>query len=328
MAEQGAGANLVDSDAGPPVSNEAGSAGSDSWSGLTRWEKLSFGLAHQTVALLLAVLGLEGLYRFGRAFGTIEWLINFKRRRRVRRALEEVMEAPSARPRRRYTREHFAQTRCDKLFYLVFDRLPRETALACLSFPGQEIAEKALSHGRGIYAALSHHGPLHVTSMLFALRGYKLAGVRDRREGAIRRYIQGLYDRKYPEFGRMRVLYADSFPRDIYRCLQDGFVLGSAMDVSRVRDSRQRHHEVTMFGKTQIILSGPLRIAMRCKSPVFQAFILPEPGFRYSLQIEELLDPSKLDESELETALEAAVRRYAANVEEYIRKAPHLLTRI
>jgi len=162
--------------------------------------------------------------------------------------------------------------------------------------------------------------------MLMAIRGYKVGGVRDRREGAMRRYVQSLYDRKYPEFGRARVLYADSFPREIYRCLKEGFVLGSAMDVSRVRDPRQRSQEVEIFGRPQVFLTGPLRIAIRCRTPVLQAFLIPGRDFRYELQfVESLIDP-QLSEDE-EQVVERAIIRYAKNVETYVRTYPSSMTR-
>lgn len=293
---------------------------------VSTWEGISFGMAHRSASLLLALLGASGLYRLGRAMGTIEWMINFKRRGRFGRALSAVVNPLSSHVRRKHTREHFMQTRCDKLYYLVFDRIPRDVAVASLGIRNQELLDRALAAGHGVYLALCHHGPLHVAAMLMALRGYKVAGVRDRREGAMRRYIQSLYDRKYPEFGRMRVLYADDFPREIYRCLQDGFVLGSAMDVSRVRDPRQRSHEVEIFGRPQVFLTGPLRIALRCQTPVLQAFVLPGPNFRYELEIvETLLDPAAVIEEE--EKIIHAITRYAQNVEAYVRAYPALLTR-
>jgi lauroyl/myristoyl acyltransferase len=283
-------------------------------------------LAHRAASFLFAVLGVRGLYLLGRAFGTVEWMINFKRRRRFARALGQVIRPLSPAARRKHTREHFMQSRCDKLYYLVFDCIPRDTALASLTISNQLLLDRALAGGNGVYLALCHHGPLHVAAMLMALRGYKVAGVRDRREGAMRRYVQSLYDRKYPEFGRMRVMYADSFPREIYRCLKDGFVLGSAMDVSRVRDSRQRSHEVIVFGSTQVFLTGPLRIAIRCKTPVLQAFVIPHADFGYELAIvETLYDPGADADEEL--IVDRAITRYARNLEEYVTAHPALLTR-
>jgi lauroyl/myristoyl acyltransferase len=294
---------------------------------LDGWEYATFTLAHAAGSALLSILSVNGLYRFGRLFGTVEWLINHKRRRRFAAALRQVLgrEASGA-ERRRWTRDHFMRSRCDKLFYLVFDCIPRAKAMTLLSITNPELLDQALSRGRGVYVALSHHGALHVVSLLLALRGYKTAGVRDRQEGALRRYIQRRFDRRYPEFARMRVLYADSFPREVYRCLSEGYVLGSAMDVNRVRHPNQRTETVTVFGETRLFPSGPLRIAHRCRAPVLQAFVLPESGFRYRLEIVAMLMDPDLSRDEDETVA-AAMRTYAANVERYVGDSPSLLTR-
>lgn len=321
--------------ASPPSSSDETSqltgedrSGDDGGS-LSFWERTSFGIAHGAASALLSILGMAGMYRFGRFFGVIEWLINFKRRRRYGRALHEVIHPLTGRDRRRHTREHFMQTRCDKLFYLVFDRIPREVALASLTIENGKALDDALARGRGAYVALCHHGPLHISGMLMTIRGYKVAGVRDRREGALRRYVQSLYDQKYPEFRRTRILYADSFPREIFRCLQDGYALGSAMDISRVRDPRQRYHEVSMFGRPQVFLTGPLRIAVRCKTPVLQAFIVPGRDFQYRLIIMGgLLDPDTCTATnDEEAAIARAIEKYAAQVESHVRQYPSLLTR-
>ncbi len=295
---------------------------------LNWWAYTAFTLAHAVSSALLLLLTLPGLHWFGRVLGTFEWLINYKRRRRFATALRQVLgrEATGA-ERRRWTREYFTRSRCDKLFYLMFDRIPRARAMTLLSIGNQELLDRALSRGRGVYMAMSHHGALHVVSLLMALRGYKTAGVRDRREGAMRRYIQERFDRRYPEFARMRILFADSYPREIYRCLSDGFVLGSAMDVSRVRQPNQKTEEVTVFGETRPFPSGPLRIAHRCRAPVLQAFVLPENGFHYRLEIVGMLIDPDLSTNE-ELAVAEAMRTYATNVERYVRESPSLLTRV
>ncbi|MBI4718850.1 MAG: hypothetical protein HY763_13675 [Planctomycetes bacterium] len=277
---------------------------------------------------MLRLLTLEGLYRFGRLFGSVEWLINYKRRRRFAAALERVLgRRPSAAEHRRATREYFQQTRCDKLFYLIVDCLPRTRAVSLYTINGREAIDRAVARGRGVYVALSHHGPHHVAAMLMTLCGYKVAGVRDRQEGGIRRYMQARWDRRFPELGRMRVLYADSYPRDLYRCFQDGYVVGSAMDVSRVRHPNQKTEKVTVFGETRAFLSGPLRVAIRCGVPVVQGFIVPERGFRYRLEIvQTLFDPANAGEED--AAVRDAMRQYAANVERYVRNRPVLLTRV
>lgn len=295
---------------------------------LSRWETFTFAAAHSGVSLLYRVLSLRGLYRFGQWFGTVEWLINYKRRRRFAASLREVLgREPSAGERRRATLDFFRRSRCDKLFYLIFDRIPRDVALDLLSIGNQQRLDEAVTRGRGVYIALSHHGPHHVAAMLMALRGYKVAGVRDRREGGLRRYIQDRCDRLHPEFRRMRVIFADGYPRDIYRCFSEGYLVGSAMDVSRVRHPNQKIEEVTMFGEPRSFLTGPLRVAIRCRAPVLQAFIIPQADFRYRLEITASLVDPDVEAGEAETYAQA-VRSYAENVEAHVRRSPALLTRL
>lgn len=220
------------------------------------------------------------------------------------------------------------QTRCDKLYYLIFDRIPRERALGGLTIRNRDLIDSALAGGRGVYVAICHHGPHHVGGMLMTLSGYKMAGVRDRQEGAMRRYVQGLYDQKYPEFGRAKILYANTFPREIYRCLKEGYVLASAMDVSRVRDPNQTYYEGEMFGRRQVFLTGPVRIALRCKVPVLQVFVLPGRDFRYELDfVGSLIEGGEQDGDE-EALTQAAMKQYIRNIETYVEAHPALLTRM
>jgi len=292
------------------------------------WPRLSFAVAHAVTALLLRILGLRGLYIFGRVFGTIEWLINFKRRGRFIAAFERVIGRRSTLGERlAASREFFCQSRCDKLFYLIFDCLSHDRATSLATMDNRELLDSSLAKGRGVYVALSHFGPHHVAATFMALMGYKVAGVRDRNEGAIRRFVQDRWDKVHPELQRMRVIYADTFPREIFRCFRDGYLVGSAMDVSRVRAAHQKMEEVIIFGEPRAFLSGPLRIALRSGAPIVQGFITPRRDFRYHMEVlGPLIDPdAKLDE---DAAVAQAMRVYAETVERYVRANPALLTRL
>ncbi|MBU0717842.1 MAG: hypothetical protein KJ749_06295 [Planctomycetes bacterium] len=295
---------------------------------LSLGSRLSFSAAHATVTALLLLAGLGGLYRCGRLLGTAEWLINYKRRRRFAQALARTVESPpTAAERRRTTLRYFQRSRCDKLFYLIFDRIPRAKAERLLTISNGSLLDEALATGRGTYIAMSHHGAHHVGAMLMALRGYKIAGVRDRNEGGLRRYVQDRFDRRYPDFCRMRVLFSDSYPRDIYRCFREGYLVGSAMDVARPPTGSQKAEEVAVFGEQRLFLSGPLRVAIRCGAPVVQAFVVSEPGFRYRLDIvDRLIDPGGAHDEE--AAVAQAIQTYAANVERYLRADPSAISRI
>ena len=292
------------------------------------WPRLSFGVVHAATAMLLRLVGLRGLYICGRVFGTIEWLINFKRRARFLAAFERVIgRHGTVGERLSASREFFCQSRCDKLLYLIFDCLSPERAVSLATMENRELLDAALAGGRGVYVALSHFGPHHVAATFMALMGYKVAGVRDRNEGAMRRFMQERWDRVHPDLQRMRVIYADTFPREIFRCFKDGYLVGSAMDVSRVRVAHQKMEEVVIFGEPRAFLSGPLRIALRSKAPIVQGFITPRRDFRYYLEVlGPLLDPNiEMDE---DAAVAQAMRVYAETVERYVRANPALLTRL
>jgi predicted LPLAT superfamily acyltransferase len=219
------------------------------------------------------------------------------------------------------------RARCDKLFYLIFDCIPRERALRLFSIGNKDVLDRAVAEGRGVHVAVSHHGSIHIAGLLMALTGYRVAGVRDRHESAIRRYVQRRLDLKYPEFQRARVLYADSYPREIFRCYQENYILASAMDVSRVRLPNQKTEMVTIFGEERPFLSGPLHIAYRCRAPILQGFIVPGHNFCYRFDfVGELapLDPG----GDEQRVVRDAVQAYAANVERYLRETPSLCARV
>ncbi len=99
------------------------------------------------------------------------------------------------------------------------------------------------------------------------------------------------------------------------------------MDIARVRDPAQKMEMVKVFGEERPFLTGPLRIAIRCRTPVLQTFIISEEGFRYRLKITgTLIDVDNVnDEAAVVTD---AIRTYASNLERSFRERPSLLTRL
>ncbi len=294
--------------------------------GLLSLIRVSF--VRRFAASLYMLLSLRGLYRFGRFFGTLEYLVNYKKRCKFARRLEHIRGKKSPTSERRVlTRDFFAQSRCNKLFYLIFERLAEENANALFSVTNREMVDACLKRGRGLYVAVSHHGAHHVAGLLFALQGYKLAAVREHGEGAMLRYMQARLDKKYPQMARTKWLYPDTYPREIMRLFRQGYVLGSAMDVSNVRRQHQKTEMVRVFGEERPFLSGPLRMAIRCKAPVIQCFIISEPNFKYRAEmLGPLVDPELIEDEEETVA--RAMQEYAANVERYVRKYPSSISRL
>lgn len=291
------------------------------------WHRFAFQSVRVALWALAKVLTLDGLYAFGRGFGTLEWCINYKRRRAFAGRLEPVFGAElTSGLRRRATLRHFQLSRCDKIFYLILDMLPREKVLKRFHIEGVELLDAGLRHGNGVYVTLSHHGAHHIAGLCGALRGYRVAGVRDRREGPIRRFIQRKYDQKYAELRSVRIFFADAYPRELYRCLKDNFVLASALDVHRSREAHQKTIPVTVFGGQRDFLTGTLQIALRCGSTVLQCFVLSEPGFHYRVKLIGPLVPPERN-GETPEVIAEAMRTYAANIEAYSRQYPAHISR-
>lgn len=276
---------------------------------------------------LLRIVGLGGLYRLSRWFGGLEYLINYKRRRKVRKTQAIALaENTPARVRNKWVCESFMRTRCDKVFYLIFDLLPEKKLAECFSIANRDILDAALARNKGVYAMTSHIGSIHVIGMLMSYMGYQVSGVRTPKEGAVRRYMQSKWMEKYPDHPPITVLYTGHYPRPIYRLFKNNFILGSSSDVSKVPDKKMRTISVNLFGNKVEFLLGPLLIAIRCKASVVQSFTLSDPGFKYRLEfLGPLTDPDAGDESP--ELLEKVMQTYADNIAEYARRYPDHITK-
>lgn len=294
------------------------------------YHRLKFGLVRWFLTGWARVFSLKGLYLFGRWFGLIEYLVNSRRRERYRRELQAVFPEGLSKPRaRRIIRDFFCRTRCDKLFYLIFDRLPREKIMGRIRFHGRQYVDEGLARGHGVYVMLSHHGSHHVAALLMALLGYRCAGVRDRQEGTLRLYIQEKYARTFPEYAAVRLLYADTFPREIYRCFHENRVVGTALDVGRMRGAALKTCPVRIFGQTREFLTGTLQVALRCRATICQAFVVSRPNFYFRLIVKPpLYVPVSDDQSDDPELISRLMQMYADGIEAHVREHPDHISRV
>ena len=291
--------------------------------------RAKFGVARAFLGAWVRCFGLTGLYRFGLFFGTCEWLINYKRRRRYRKRLAFIFgdEALDRSRVRRLTRAWFARVRCDKLFYLIFDKIPKDRVLERIEFEGRENIDGGLARGKGVYAAYSHTGAHHVVGGLMAIMGYKIAAVRDRKEGALRLHMQEVFAKRYPEVAAIRIFFSDSFPRDLFRCFQDNYILGTALDVDQERAPHLRRQKVRFFGQEREWLTGTLQIALRCGAPIVPSFWVTLPDYHFRLIAHEpVVDPDTARD-EPETIAEV-MQHYAERIEAHLRAHPDHISKV
>lgn len=286
--------------------------------------RIKFGLVRGFLWGWACCFSLKGLYLLSKWFGICEWVLISKRRRRFRASLREVMGDaydPNDPLIRRACLDHFIRTRCDKIFYLIFDKLPREKILKRIKFHNRDLLDECLERGRGVYVALSHNGSHHIQIILTTLLGYKVAGVRDRHEGALRRYMQQKYEDTFPEFHNIRLFFSDTYPRDLYRCFRDGYILGTALDVGRPRGTHLSTAKVNFFGREREFLTGTMKIALRCGAPILQGFVASRKNFYFHIFIVgPLADPAT--ESDEDAILQRVMQQYTDNIAEHVRQHP------
>jgi lauroyl/myristoyl acyltransferase len=303
----------------PAADSDARRAGKK---GATAWERFSFSCVRAFLRALLTLTGLRGLYWTCRLFGTAEYLVDYHRRRRVKRFLAVVYGKEfGGAARRRMVREHFMRQRCDKTFYLIFDMLSLEQVQARFRIGNRELLEAGLARGRGVYVMMCHHGAFHIAGMALSALGYRVGGVRDPKEGAVRRFAHELWDKKHPTLPRIRMIFSGDYVRPIYRMFQDNLILGSSLDVARVRDPRLSSVKVNFFGQQRPFLTGTLQIALRCKATVVQGLMTSGDDFCYRLDlVGPMSDPEQA--SETPELLASVMQRYADNITDFVRKHP------
>lgn len=290
------------------------------------YPRLKFAFVRGALHLLLRSFGLRGLYRFGTLFSRIEYTINFSRRARFRKTLRSILGETLPRARENaFVRRHFRRTRCDKLFYVVYDKVPARKKLSRIRFHGQEHLDAALERGNGVYLAMSHHGSHHIMAILLAILGHRVTGIRDRKEGVMRSYMQQVVGPKLEEFHRVSMLYADDFPREIFRCFRKNQLVLSALDANRTRGAQLRRHEVEIFGEKRQFLSGPIQIAQRCGATILPAFLVSRANYYYRIVLEPPISvPGEAGADDLGVVLQ----RYADAVAAHLRAHPDHLSRV
>ena len=286
------------------------------------YARAKFALVRWFLATYTRIFGLTSLYWFGGVFATIEFLINRGRRSRYSKVLKRVFPEGLSRARElRIIRRFFRRSRCDKLFYLIYDKLPRSKVVSRIRFQGREHLDAALARGDGVYLAMSHHGSHHVLGILLSLLGYRITGIRDRHEGALRSYMQLKVGPTVPEFSLVQVLYADDFPREIFRRFRENRLVISALDVNRQRGMQLKTCPVTIFGEQREFLTGTMQIALRCGATIVPTFLVSRPNFYYRVVVNPpIYDPGAA--SGERPSLKTLMQAYADAIAEHIRMHP------
>jgi len=101
--------------------------------------------------------------------------------------------------------------------------------------------------------------------------------------------------------------------------LDDGSVVGILADRTPGNDTL---HPVHILGANTNLPSGPFRMAALLRRPVLFMTGLYLGGNRYAIHFDPLADFSEVARDQRDAAMEAAITRYAALLDQYCRQAP------
>jgi predicted LPLAT superfamily acyltransferase len=102
--------------------------------------------------------------------------------------------------------------------------------------------------------------------------------------------------------------------------LDEGGVVGMLADRTPGNDTL---YPVQILGTNANLPSGPFRMAALLRRPVVFMTGLYLGGNRYAIHFDLLADFSAVAPNQRDAALEAAITRYAALLDQYCRKAPY-----
>ncbi len=288
---------------------------------LSLYIKLKYIFVRSGLVLLTKAIGLDGLYQFGRFFGFCEYLLQYKKRARIYRRLEQIYaRALDPSEARKIACRYFMRIRCDKMMYTIIDKIDRKELLKRFEIEGKEYIDKSIERGKGTFLMFSHQGSHHLAGILLILSGYRILGLRDPNESPLRIYVQQQFEKNFPEFRDLQITPNDSFARTFFKAFKENQIVAAAMDVWRERENT-RTVTVKVFGQERQFLSGMTYIALRSRSALLVGFVLSLPNFHYRVIFHPWLNNPDEDTDTPET-VKTVMQKYANLIEQHVKKYP------
>jgi lauroyl/myristoyl acyltransferase len=288
---------------------------------LSLYVRIKYMIVRMFLLMIVKPAGLDGLYRFGQFFGYCEYLIQYKKKRRIRRRMKHIFGRPlSKKEVNRIVRRYIIRIRCDKMIYTIMDKIDRKDLVSRVEILNREYLENAISRKKGTFFMFSHQGSHHLGGIFLILSGFQVMGLRDPKESKLRRFIQNEFEKTFPEFKDLEITPNDSFARNFFHAFKDNRIVAAAMDTWRTREN-VRTVEVKIFGHKREIMSGMTHIALRSHASILVGFIISLPCYRYQIILHPLLNDPDKDTDAPET-VQRVMQDYVKIIEEHVQKYP------
>lgn len=208
----------------------------------------------------------------------------------------------------------FASTIHDRV-YLLNQRFD----LFDIEVHGEQVIQDALADGQGVFLIGAHMGSFEAIRAL----GRHHAGLK---------VAMAMYEENARKINAMLAAINPTAQQDVIglgriesmlkikEYLEQGTLVGMLADRTLGGDST---HAVNFLGDAAYLPVGPFRMAAIVRRPVVFMVGLYLGGNRYAIHFEQLTDFSQNAAGQRQAAIERAMERYAALLENYCRRAPY-----
>jgi predicted LPLAT superfamily acyltransferase len=191
-----------------------------------------------------------------------------------------------------------------------------------LRLHGEKMVGTTLAEGRGAFLIGAHLGSFEVVRAIGRTQPNLRVAVtmyedNARRINAILASINPAAKQDVIALGQV-----DSMLK-VREYLDSGSMIGILADRTLLGDARDSVRWVDFLGKPAAFPLGPLHMAAMLKRPVIFMTGLYRGGNRYDIHFEKLADFSQVERSQRGAAVEAALARYVALLEQHCRAAPY-----
>lgn len=275
--------------------------------------RLEYALVRAMI-LLVRLMPFVVVDRVGTGLGLVAYGVDSTRRKIAEQNVAAAFPLRGRQERRRIVRSAFAHFGRLLLQVLKFSTLSPDAMLARVEFEGQERAELAYAHGRGVLFVTGHFGFWELQAIVHALRLPPMAVLaRALDNPALNELLEEIRTRTGNS-----VIYRQRSIRRVMRLLLSGQAVGMLID-QHIHGSDAIF--VDFFDRPAATTSAVAALALRTGAVVVPLFALPIGPGRYRMIYEHPVDPPSADAPD---AVRQFTQRCSDVLEMYVRRHPEL----
>ncbi len=256
-----------------------------------------------------------------KCMGDLHYAAGRNRKRLVLSRMNEILGGCAHKEQaRRYFENHYT----DRLHIFLYSRkdLAGEM-LKRITFENLELLDRLLGTERGALVVQPHFGPVQITLLALALRGYtpiQIGYPNDSGLSRIGRSVAFRYRLKYEAMLPAPIIPADRYMGRVFKHLKKPGVVLTTGDGAGGETAFGEQREFRFFGRNRVFPVGPATWAIRTGAAFVPTFIIPETYARFRVVFEEPIEPDGKDLEEDKVSMTAA---FISVLERYAREHPH-----